>query len=198
MANHDDLAAHAAARDAVRKLHARGLPSGIDPAVATAVVAENMPVGYEIARMVVRRVGTEYDAALVAGAKDHRARPGVGYVLEAMLVATLAEHGGGSWAEACARLWRAQGADPPQGDDDWAFLMGCAFHPCEAEDAATLVALGLVTPRGSSVIRALDVECTKWAIRGARGNRRRGYDHAGRASRGSAARRRRSSGTRHA
>ncbi|MES2638411.1 MAG: hypothetical protein V4850_02985 [Myxococcota bacterium] len=92
-ANADASRAYFAASWAVQKLYRTGLPPGLDPAVVTNAVTAVMPLGYELFYLT-RRVGTEYDAAIVAGVRAHRADRGLEFVLWPALVATLTEHAG--------------------------------------------------------------------------------------------------------
>lgn len=97
------------ASDAVQKLYAKGLPSGLDPALVASAICYSMPHGYLIGRMV-RGVGSEYDAAIVAGARRHRAKYGTDNVLEMLLVALPTEAGTRTIAESYAAFVEAERA----------------------------------------------------------------------------------------
>jgi hypothetical protein len=113
-ANEVDIHVHVAASDAIRKIYRNGLPSGLDPAVVTAAIAAVMPLCYELTYLT-KKVGTEYDEAIVAGVRARLARAGIDHVLEPALVATLTERAGMPIATANQALLRAErevGRDP--------------------------------------------------------------------------------------
>lgn len=97
------------ASDAVQKLYAKGLPSGLDPALVASAICYSMPHGYLIGRMV-RSVGSEYDAPIVAGARRHRAQYGTDNVLEMLLVSLPVEAGTHTIAQSYAAFVEAERA----------------------------------------------------------------------------------------
>lgn len=111
VAEHGDaeMALGMAARDEIQKMYRSGLPSGIDPALVRAAVAEVMPLSYELAKMT-KKAGTEYDAAIAHGIREHVGSIGLAWVLEPALVAVLSEHAGVSIADANQMLLRAERA----------------------------------------------------------------------------------------
>jgi hypothetical protein len=182
-----DIREHGDATEAIRKLYKNGLPSGLDPDLVRAAISASMPLEYDILRLT-KKAGSEYDAAIIAGVKDHLDKYSIDYVLWPALVAALAEHGGVTIARANELLshagrevnidpstnmptdhgpavldrvhkamapwfsssvvastlsiarrgmpptrWTgpAEGATAPQGDDEWALFIGCAFYPSE-------------------------------------------------------------------